>query len=172
MPKLHTRQDRQRSYRTVLQGFGQLHDVLQINFVHHQRHMQTLLVPKLVAIPTTLRHSASARFSLDSLTPKTHASNFTAYRLLSYKQSYSPSKAKASYGKLRPKIGCRLPWQRPSAPVESNLTHDSLAPSEPTTQTASRSVQPYLLSSPQSVPIVYNGTLLSPSKLTLPMGGS
>jgi len=107
MPTLHTRQDRQRSYRTVLQGFGQLHDVLLINFVHHQHHqhhMQTLLVTKLVAMATTLRHSTSARFSSDSLTPKTHPLNHTACRWLSYNQSYSPSKAKASYGNCVPKL--------------------------------------------------------------------
>jgi len=44
----------------------------------------------------------------------------------------------ASYGKLRPKIGCR-----PSAPLNSYLTHDSLGLSK-FTQTASRSVKPFL----------------------------
>jgi len=33
-----------------------------------------------------------------------------------------------------------LPWQRPSAPVDPYLTHDSLGPSEPITKTAYRSV--------------------------------
>jgi len=41
--------------------------------------------------------------------------------------------------------------------LDPHLTHDSLGPSEPTTQTASQSVQPFLHSSPQSVPILYNG---------------
>jgi len=45
-----------------------------------------------------------------------------------------------------------------------------LAPSKPTTQTASRSVQPFLHSSPQNVPILYNGPPLSPSKLPLHIG--
>ena len=37
-----------------------------------------------------------------------------------------------------------LPWQRPSAPMDPHPTHDSYGPSEPTTQTASLSVQPSL----------------------------
>ena len=37
-----------------------------------------------------------------------------------------------------------LLWQRPPAPLDPHLTHDSYGPSEPTTQTASRSVQPFL----------------------------
>jgi len=49
-------------------------------------------------------------------------------------------------------------------------THDSYGPSEPTTQTASRSVQPFLHMGPQSAPILYNAMPLSPSKLPLPMG--
>jgi len=44
------------------------------------------------------------------------------------------------------------------------------APPEPITQTASRSIQPFLHRSRQSVAILYNGTLLPPSKLSLPMG--
>jgi len=42
--------------------------------------------------------------------------------------------------------------------------------SEPITLTASRSVQPFLHSSPQTVPILCNGR--PPSKLPLPMGAS
>jgi len=34
-----------------------------------------------------------------------------------------------------------LPWQRPSAPMDPHLTHDSYDPSKPITQTASLSVQ-------------------------------
>jgi len=37
-----------------------------------------------------------------------------------------------------------LPWQRPSAAMDPHPTHDSYGPSEPTTQTASVSVQPSL----------------------------
>jgi len=51
-----------------------------------------------------------------------------------------------------------------------HLTHDSLGPSESTTQTECRSVQPFLHRRPQSVPKLYNGTPLSRSKLPLPMG--
>jgi len=53
---------------------------------------------------------------------------------------------------------------------EPRQTRGSLVPPKSSTQTASRSVQPFLHSSPQSVPILYNGTPLSPSKLLLPMG--
>jgi len=51
-----------------------------------------------------------------------------------------------------------------------HLTHNSYGPSEPKTQRASRSVQPFLHRWPQSVLILYNWTPLSPSKLPLPMG--
>jgi len=44
-----------------------------------------------------------------------------------------------------------------------------LGQSEPTTQTPSWPVQPFLHSSPQCVPIHYNGPHLSPSKLPLPV---
>ena len=47
-----------------------------------------------------------------------------------------------------------------------------LGPFEPTTQTASLSVQSFLHRWPQSLPILYNGMPLSPSKLPLPIGGS
>jgi len=56
--------------------------------------------------------------------------------------------------------------------LELHPTHDSLGPSEPTSQTVSRSVQLFLHRWPQSLPIVYNGMLLLPSKLPLPTGGS
>ena len=51
---------------------------------------------------------------------------------------------------------------------------DSVGTSEPKTQMASRSVQPFLHSSPQNVPIgqLYNRMPISPSKLPLTMGGS
>jgi len=99
----------------------------------HTKPVIAILVPELVAIAMTLRHSISAMSSSDSLTPKTHPWNQTVCSLLSYNQSYSPSKAKNW-----------LLWQRPLAPVDPHLTHDCLGPSEPTTQAASRSVQPSL----------------------------
>jgi len=52
-----------------------------------------------------------------------------------------------------------------------HLTHDSLGSSEPMTQTAFRSVQPFLHRWPQSVPILYNGTPLPP-KIATSHGGS
>jgi len=51
----------------------------------------------------------------------------------------------------------------------SHVTHDALDPCEPTTQTAPRSVQSGLYRWPRSVPILYNGLPVSPSKLPLPM---
>jgi len=56
--------------------------------------------------------------------------------------------------------------------LDRHLTRDSLGPSEPTNQTASPLVQLFLHRWPQSVPILYNGTPLSPSKLPIPIGGS
>jgi len=44
--------------------------------------------------------------------------------------------------------------------MDAHLTHDSLGLSEPTTKTASRSVQPFVQNSPQSVRILYNGSPL------------
>ena len=68
----------------------------------HTKPVIAILVPELVAIAMTLRHSISAMSSSDSLTPKTHPWNQTVCSLLSYNQSYSPSKAKNW-----------LLWQRP-----------------------------------------------------------
>jgi len=53
-----------------------------------------ILVPKLVAMATTLRHLISAMSSSVSLTPKTHLYNQTLCHYLSYNQSYSLLKAK------------------------------------------------------------------------------
>jgi len=50
-----------------------------------------------------------------------------------------------------------LPWQRPSAPQDPHLTHDSLGPFESTAQTANPSVQPFLHSSQHKVHKLYNG---------------
>jgi len=52
-----------------------------------------------------------------------------------------------------------------------HLTHDSYGPSEPITQAASRSVQPFSHRGPQSVPTLYNGTPL-PLKIAPSYGGS
>ena len=62
-----------------------------------------------------------------------------------------------------------LPWQRPSSPLDPHLTHDSLCLFESTAQTANRSVQPFLHSSQQKVPILYNGGPFPP-KLPLLVG--
>jgi len=42
-----------------------------------QSQLIAILVPKLVAMATTLRHSISAMSSSDNLTPKTHSYNQT-----------------------------------------------------------------------------------------------
>jgi len=62
-------------------------------------------------------------------------------------------------------------------PLESNSAGPSsntwfVWPVPAKTQTASRSVQPLLHRWPQSVPVLYDGTPLTPSKLSLPIGGS
>jgi len=51
--------------------------------------------------------------------------------------------------------------------LDPHTTSDSLGPSELTIQMASHSVQPFLHRWPQSVPILYNGTPLSPLKIAL-----
>ena len=62
-----------------------------------------------------------------------------------------------------------LPWQRPSAPMDTHATHDSYGPSEPTTQTASLSVQPSLHRRPYRVSLYSTmGRPFSPKNLPLP----
>jgi len=93
-----------------------------------------------VAMAAFLKTSKSATSSSDSLAQKTHPYNQTACR-------YHITKViahKASYSKLRPNSQNWLLWQRLSAPLGHHLTHDSYGPSEAITQTASRSVQPFL----------------------------
>jgi len=83
----------------------------------------------------------------------------------------------AVFAQLTAESAYTLHWRHLSYPPElplpmgsgHHLTHDSLGPCEPKTQTASRSVQPFLHRWPQSVPILYNGSPISPSKLPLPM---
>jgi len=60
---------------------------------------------------------------------------------------------------------------RQVTPVCTPPNNASLGLPESKSQTASRSVQPFLHTSRQSVPIRYNGTPFPPSKLALPMGG-
>jgi len=65
---------------------------------------------------------------------------------------------------LSPKIA---PSHGESGP---RLTHESLVPSETTTQMASRSVQSFLHGWPQSVPILHSGTPLPPRNFPFPWG--
>ena len=81
-----------------------------IDAIVHTKPVIAILVSKLVAVATTLRHTISDISSSDSLTPTTHPWNQTVCRWLSYNQNYSPSKAKNW-----------LPWQRPSAPMDPHL---------------------------------------------------
>ena len=53
-----------------------------------------------------------------------------------------------------------------------HITHGSSGSPKSSTETAPQSVQPFLHSSRQSVPIVYNGPLLSCSTLPLTMGSA
>ena len=59
----------------------------------------------------------------------------------------------------------------PMGDLDPYLIHDSLGPSEPRSQTVSRSVQLFLHSSPQC-PYTSQWDTPFPSKLPLPMGGS
>ena len=62
-------------------------------------------------------------------------------------------------------------WYSPDgASVQPHIIHASSGPPESKPQTASRSVQPFSHNSPQSVPILHNGSPLPRSKLPLPMG--
>jgi len=54
--------------------------------------------------------------------------------------------------------------------VHPHLTHASLGPPESISQMAFLSVQPFLHSLQQKVPILYNGLHISPSKLPMCMG--
>jgi len=63
---------------------------------------------------------------------------------------------------------CPFAW----GDLDPHLINGSLSPPELTTQTASPLVQQFLHSSPQTVPIHYNGPPFLPSKLSLPIGGS
>ena len=91
----------------------------------HTKPVIAILVPKLVAMAMTLRHLISALLAI-----------------IQPKLIYSLSKAKKPV--IANCIPKWLPWQRPSASLDSHLTHDYLGPSQPTTQTASQSVQPFL----------------------------
>jgi len=55
------------------------------------------------------------------------------------------------------------------AHLDPHLTHDSLGPSEPTTQTTSGSVQRFCTDD-RSVLALYSGTPTPPVKMPLPMG--
>jgi len=64
-------------------------------------------------------------------------------------------------------------WHSPGgANVHPHPTPASIGPTESILQTASRLIQPFLHSSKQGVPILYNGLPLSLSKLSLHIGPS
>jgi len=56
--------------------------------------------------------------------------------------------------------------------LDHHLIHDSLVQSEPTIQTASRSVQPFSHRRLQSIPILYNVPPLPPHNCPFPCGGA
>jgi len=82
--------------------------------------------------------------------PKRHLDRFSRFAQMTaeslYFTVYRPFPRKNSQSKAK----TWLPWQSPSVSLDSHLRRDFLGPSEPTTQTASRSVQPLLHRWPQS----------------------
>jgi len=64
---------------------------------------------------------------------------------------------------------CVLPWGTLAPPGEYDWSHASFGPLESTTQMANWSVQPFMASSWQKVPIVYN-VRPCPPELPIPMG--
>ena len=60
-------------------------------------------------------------------------------------------------------------WQCPSTPMDPHPTHDSYGPSEPTTQTASLSVQPSCTDDRRVSLYFTMGRSFSPKNLPLPM---
>jgi len=84
----------------------------------------------------------------------------------------------AIFAQLTAELPCILQWAALSPSLKivrshgdqgTYLIHDFLGPSEPTTQTASRSIQLFLHSSPQC-PHTLQWSATSPSKLPLPTG--
>jgi len=84
------------------------------------------------------------------------------------------SRFRAAHGRASLYFTTRRPFSRQNCPFSRGIWTPSntwfLGLFEPITLTASRSVQPFLHSSPQSVPILCNGR--PPSKLPFPMGTS
>jgi len=95
------------------------------------------------------------------LQPKWHLSNCLAiYAQLTVERRYTLQWAALSPSKL----------PLPMAGSRPNLIHDSLGSSKPTIQTASRLVQPFLHSSPQSVPTLQLAAPSPPQKCPFPRG--
>jgi len=117
-----------------------------IDAIVHTKPVIAILVSKLVAVATTLRHTISDISSSDSLTPTTHPWNQTVCRWLSYNQNYSPSKAKNW-----------LPWQRPLASMDPRPNTWFPGPVWAHKQMPSRSVQPSS-----------QGSLVWPSEFVVP----
>jgi len=87
--------------------------------------------------------------------------------------------ASAIFAQVTAKCPYTLQWMPlppklplPMGDLDPHVRHDSLDPSEPTNQTASLSVHSRFCTDNHSVPILYNGTPLPPSKLPIHMGGS
>jgi len=112
---------------------------------HHLANMTELVLPS--AHPSPQSKQQIDRFS------RLHSSRQSVVRYIG-----------ASW-RIRLKL-CTLP---PSG--KYNWTHASFSPPKSTTQTANQSVEPFLHSSQQKVPILYNGRLF-PLKSPFLMGGS
>ena len=134
-----------------------------VNIVH-TKPVIAIVVPKLVAMATSLRTSHSTMSSSDSLTPK--PTPRIKLRVASYRTTkvIAHRKPKSQLEQISSQNW--LPQQRPLAPVDFHRTYDSLGPLQPATQTAS--IQPSLQRRPQKVPILYNGTHLPPQNCPYP----
>jgi len=80
-----------------------------------------------------------------SSNPKQHLDQSAVFAPLTAERPYT-----LQWTALPPQ-NCLFPWG-----IWTHVVHNALGPSKPTTQTASQLVQPFLHSSLQSVPILYN----------------
>ena len=132
-----------------------------------QCRLIAILVPKLVAMAT----SFSTAVPLSNMIPAAHPSPQPKQHLDRFSRIRTGDRRVSLYFTMgRPFPPSKLPL--PIGDLDLHLIHGSLVPPESSTQMASRSVQPFSHRGPQSVPILYSGTPLSPSQLLLPMGGS
>jgi len=97
-----------------------------------------ILVPKLVAMATTLRHSMLVGFLRIAWPQKPTPRIKQRVASCHTTKVIAHQRPKPVMANCIPKL---VAIATSSAPVDSHLTHDSLGPSKPTSQAASRSVQ-------------------------------